>query len=75
MARYRIIKVSKFNEEVKYIIQKKGLLGWEQAYYDDAPWTFKAVTDNMNEALELLATKFNVPKAWEVMFEGKSVHN
>ena len=72
MAKYRIVKVTKFNNEVKYIIQKKGIFGWHQAYYDENPFTYKAVASNMNTALELLATKFNVHKTWEVVYEGKS---
>lgn len=70
MARYRIIKITKFNDEVSYVIQKKGLFGWKQAYYEEAPWTYKATASNMNKALELLAAKFDVHKAWEVVFEG-----
>lgn len=72
MTRYRIIKITKFNDEVSYVIQKKGLFGWKQAYYEEAPWTYRAMTSTMNEALELLASKFNVHKAWEVVFEGSS---
>lgn len=72
MAKYRIIKITKFNDEVSYVIQKKGLFGWKQAYYEEAPWAYRAVASNMNKALELLATKFNVHKTWEVVFEGNS---
>ena len=28
MAKYRIVKVTKFNNDVSYIIQKKGLFRW-----------------------------------------------
>lgn len=73
MAKYRIVKVTKFNNDVSYIIQKKGLFRWHQAYYDNAPWTYRAITSDMNSALEILATKFNVHKTWEVVYEGKSI--
>lgn len=69
MAKYRIVKVTKFNAQTKYVIQKKSLFKWKQAYYEEAPFTMKAVTDTMESALELLSTKFGVFKTTEVVLE------
>ena len=72
MAKYRILKVTLSNNEEKYIIQKKFLFWWKQAYYDEEPWTYKAITKTLDKALMLLTTKFNVYKSWEVIYRGES---
>lgn len=72
MARYRIVKITKFNDEVKYAIQKKGLFGWKQAYYHICYSTYKAIENSMNEALETLTSRFNVVKAKEVVWDSKT---
>lgn len=72
MAKYRILKVVHPNDKERYIIQKKWLFWWKQAYYDEDPWTYKAIANTMKDALEILTIKFNVYKSWEIVYKGES---